>query len=225
MARSHKPVLLFVFAHPDDDAFGPSGSLIKLSRQFDIYFLCATRGESGQGHAVGQGLDLATVREGEVRESAKVIGARGVYFLGFRDGDLSNNLYHALAERIQGYIDRLQPEVLLTWEPRGVSGHIDHIVVSMVCHYLFERCEGIRQLMLYCLSQYQTDQFLEGYFIYRPPGYRPEEIDLIFDTSDVWDRKMRAMQCHRSQVADMHKILERPRVRLMEDCYIVKNKV
>lgn len=224
MTKSPRPTLLFVFAHPDDDAFGPSGSLIKLAQEYDIHFLCATKGEVGKNHGENTGQDIAEVRAREVRESAQVIGAKDVYFLGFRDGDLCNNSYHALAEKVQHYVDILKPEVLLTWEPMGVSGHIDHIVVSMVCHYVFYRNECIKTLMLYCLSEYQTNQFLENYFIYRPPGYARHDIDVVYDISDVWDQKIQAMQCHKSQIKDMEKILKRPKVRLMEDCYLIKRK-
>lgn len=224
MSLKQKPVLLFVFAHPDDDAFGPSGSLITLATEYDIYFLCATKGESGENHSNEQNAQLSAIREAEVRASAKVIGAKDVFFLGFHDGDLSNNLYHALADRIQTYVDTYKPEVLLTWEPKGVSGHIDHIVVSMVCHFVFERSPSIQKLMLYCLTTYQTDEFLENYFIYRPPGYERSQVDVIYDTSEVWDQKMKAMECHKSQKGDFEKILKRPKVRLMEDCYMIVTK-
>lgn len=224
MSPKQKPTLLFVFAHPDDDAFGPSGSLIKLSREYDVYFLCATKGESGQNHAQKSSAPLSEIRAEEVLESARIIGAKDVFFLGFIDGNLCNNNYHQLADTVQTYIDRLRPEVLLTWEPRGVSGHIDHMVVSSVCHYVFYRSPSIRKLMLYCLSEYQTSQFLEGYFVYRPPGYKQEEIDVVYDTSDVWEQKVKAMKCHNSQIKDFERIMKRPKVRLMEDCYQIITK-
>lgn len=224
MATKEKPRLLFTFAHPDDDAFGPAGSLIKFARDYDIYFLCATKGESGTNHSEEKERPIQTLREKEVVASSQVIGAKGIHFLGFTDGDLSNNLYHQLAERIQHYVDLYQPEVLLTWEPRGVSGHIDHIVVSMVTHYVFERSPSVKSLYLYCKSESQTRGFLPGYFIYRPPGYPQDEIDLVVDVSDVWEQKKRAMECHKTQVDDMRKILARPPVMMMEDCYMILQK-
>ena len=40
--------LLAVFAHPDDEAFGPGGTLAKYAKEgVEIHLLCATRGERG----------------------------------------------------------------------------------------------------------------------------------------------------------------------------------
>lgn len=219
-----KPCLLFVFAHPDDDAFGPSGTLIKMSKEYDVHFLCVTRGQNGENHSSETTLSLGEIREQEVRASAKIIGAKSVSFLSFTDGELCNNTYHKVAADLKKHIELLQPSILMTWEPRGLTGHIDHIVVSMVCHYVFYQYEYIEKLMLYCLSTYQTKEFLNDYFIYRPPGYKPKDIDLVVDVSDVWDRKIEAIKCHESQIKDFQKIMNRPKIRLMEDCFQVLEK-
>ncbi|MFO0703420.1 MAG: PIG-L deacetylase family protein [Patescibacteria group bacterium] len=221
MTTQPKPNLLFVFAHPDDDAFGPSGTLIKMSKDFDIHFLCVTRGESGENHGKDKETPIAKIREKEVRASSKIIGAKSINFLDFRDGELCNNNYHDIARHIQKHIDLLQPEILMSWEPKGVTGHIDHIVVSMVTHYVFYKNPKIKKLMLYCLSSYQTKHFLDDYFIYRPQGYSPKDIDLVVDISNVWNQKIAAIKCHTSQIRDFQKIMNRPKIRLMEDCFVV----
>ena len=223
MKAKYKPKLLFIFAHPDDEAFGPSGSLIKMTKEYDIYFLCATKGEAGV-NSIDCDNNISSIRQQELIASTKIIGAKDVHFLGFCDGRLCNDLYHELADKIQYYVNLYKPEVLMSWENRGVSGHIDHIVVSMVTHFVFYRSPVVKRLLLYCLSKYQTNQFLENYYIYRPDGYNRQEIDIVYDTSDVWDQKLKAMKAHRSQIADLQKIMNRPKVRLMEDCYIEVKK-
>ena len=41
--------LLVVTAHPDDEAFGPAGTIAKYADMgVKIHLLCATRGEAGQ---------------------------------------------------------------------------------------------------------------------------------------------------------------------------------
>jgi len=219
--KNHKPRLLFVFAHPDDDAFGPSGTLIKMSNDYDIHFLCVTKGQNGENHSGEATVSLGEIREQEVRASAKIIGAKSVNFLSFTDGELCNNLYGEITKGVQAHVDLLQPSILMTWEPKGITGHIDHIVVSLVCHFVFYKNPKIEKLMLYCLSQYQTQQFLNNYFIYRPIGYKPSEIDLVVDISEVWDKKIESIKCHKTQIKDFKKILNRPKIRLMEDCFII----
>ncbi len=45
-ARGSK-VLLAVFAHPDDETFGPGGTLARYAAEgVDVHYACATRGET-----------------------------------------------------------------------------------------------------------------------------------------------------------------------------------
>lgn len=41
-----KNKLVCVFAHPDDEAFGPGGTIAKFSKTHAVYILCITRGEA-----------------------------------------------------------------------------------------------------------------------------------------------------------------------------------
>ena len=199
--KSNKPVLVAIFAHPDDEAYGPSGTLYKYSKTHDIYIICATKGENG-----GEGEDLGQQRAQELKKSAKIIGAKEVYFLGFIDGTLSNSLYHHLAEKIEKILKILKPQIIVTFEPRGVSGHIDHIVVSMVTTFVVEKLTFIEKLYYFCLSQEKRNMF-GSYFIYFPPGYKKSEIAKIVDVTDVWDLKVKAMMVHKSQITDGKRVL------------------
>ncbi len=217
----NKPNLLAVFAHPDDEAFGPSATLIKMAKDYDIHILFVTRGQTGANHGKDQMSPLSHIRENEARKSAMILGATSVEFLDFIDGNLCNNLYQNLEKQIADRVQKLNATTMMTWEPKGVTGHIDHMVVSMVCHHIFHKSDSVKKLMLYCLSKYQTMSFLEGYFVYRPPGYDPKDIDLVVDVSDVWEQKLEAIKCHKSQIKDFQKVMNRPKIRLMEDCFQV----
>ncbi|MBP9816108.1 PIG-L family deacetylase [Candidatus Woesebacteria bacterium] len=37
--------IVAIFAHPDDEAFGPGGTLAKLSNEHDVYIICVTSGD------------------------------------------------------------------------------------------------------------------------------------------------------------------------------------
>ncbi|OGK20863.1 hypothetical protein A2866_04865 [Candidatus Roizmanbacteria bacterium RIFCSPHIGHO2_01_FULL_39_8] len=195
-----KQSVVCVFAHPDDEAFGPGGTIAKFSQTHDVTILCATKGEAG---------GKAEVREQELRQSAKILGVKQVIFLGFKDGTLCNLHYHTIAAKIKKVIKRIKPSSLLTFEPRGVSGHIDHIAVSMITSYLYEHVSSIKTLYYFCLSKEQVaeEKKLDDYFIYFPPGYSTQDVDMIFDVSDVWDTKVNAMKAHRSQKKDVDLIL------------------
>jgi len=202
-----KKSIVCVFAHPDDEAFGPSGTIYKLARNNDIYILCATKGQAGQDSKSEKSESLAKKRAKELTVSAKILGVKKVYFLGFRDGTLCNNLYHKLATKIQSHLEKLKPHTLITFEHHGISGHIDHITVSMVTTFVFYKLPFIRKIMYHCILK-ERAQTWHDYFIYFPPGYDRSEVDLIVDVQDAWDIKVRAMQAHESQMQDTERIIK-----------------
>lgn len=102
------------------------------------------------------------------------------------DGTLSNNLYHKIAGDVLNILDRLRPGKILTFEMRGLSGHIDHIAMSMIS------------------TEHRA--LIGNYFVCFPPGYKNDEVDEIIDVSDVWEQRIEAILCHASQEKDMLKI-------------------
>jgi len=217
-----RKTIFAIFAHPDDESFGPGGTIALLSKTHDVYLLCATKGESGLNHSKSK-KGTAEKRTQELRNSAKILGVKKVFFLGFHDGELSNNKYHSLAEKITILANKLKPETILTYESRGISGHIDHITVSLVASYVFSRHSYIKELYYYCLSEKQrgTEQ---NYFIYFPPGYPDAEITKRVDISSVVETKIRAIRCHTSQVGDVKKMIHKQKTERQEECFVVIRK-
>lgn len=215
--------LVCVFAHPDDEAFGPGGTIAKFAKDQDVYILCATKGEAG-----GNGeKNIASIREKELQTSANILGVKRVDFLDFTDGQLCNSTYHDLAKKIKKHLDLIKPQTLLTFEPRGVSGHIDHITVSMVASYLFERLPYIKTLLYYCHTDWQVriiKKFLKDYFVYFPPGYKPSEIGLTVDIKPVWKIKEKAMRVHKSQIHDVNRILTFLKLMPKKEYFLVLKK-
>ena len=217
--KSNKPTLVAVFAHPDDESFGPSGTIAKFAQTHDVYILCATKGEAGKGPKS----NLAETRAEELRQSAKILGAKKVYFLGFEDGMLSNNFYHKLAAKIEKKLRELKPEILICQEPQGVSGHIDHITVSMVTTFVFNKLQFVKSLMYYCIDEKAAAK-MKNYFIYFPPGYKRTQVDKIVDTAKYWNLKKQAMFAHKSQIEDARKVLDRMKNLPKEEYFLIKRK-
>ena len=136
--------LLALFAHPDDEAFGTGGTIAHYASDGTcVTLVCTTRGEVGE-IAEGTGATpetLGEVREGELRCAAETMGISELIFLGYRDSgmvDTSENAdprayINAPAEevvpRLVGIIRRVQPQVVITFEPNGGYGHPDHIAI------------------------------------------------------------------------------------------------
>lgn len=223
MKVTQKPkTIVCIFAHPDDEAFGPGGTIAQLARENDVYVICATKGEAGKCEP-NRETPLEHQRAEELQASARVLGVKEVFFLGFRDGELCNNKYHELAEKIEEVLNRLRPEEIMTFELLGVSGHIDHITISMVSSFVFERLEFIKKIWYFCISQEMVQKH-EHYFIYIPPGYKLSEVNLINDVTDAWDLKLQAMREHKSQSDDADMLLKNMGDLLKQEMFLVRKK-
>lgn len=212
-----------IFAHPDDETFGPGGTLAALAKKNDVYIICATNGDGKQGNRKKE-LELGKLRRKELLASAEILGIKKVFFLGMRDGSLSHNQYHKIAEKVLKILRKLKPEILVTFEPRGVSGHIDHIVMSMVTSFVFPEIKSAKKLMKYCLNHERSTVMGKDYFIHFPLGYTEEEIDETVDISNVWKQKVEAMHKHLSQMADVDRILKRTSRMPKEEHFLVIEK-
>lgn len=195
--------LLVVVAHPDDESFGFGGTLAKCARSgVEIHVLCATKGEHGQGQG-----NLGIIRAKELRHASSVLGVQSVEFLGYTDGSLCNDLYHEIAQKVEGKIKSFSPQVVLTFDRLGVSGHLDHIFMSLVTTYVCKKYQ--HHLKLFYLVEQEKFARLFGrfYYIFFPPGCVKEEADVVVDIASVWDQKIQAMKAHKTQAADVRRIL------------------
>lgn len=153
-ASQPKRRLLAVFAHPDDESFGPGGTLALYARRgVEVHLICATRGEVGAAppHLLDGHTDVASLRESELRCAAGHLGLAGVHFLGYRDsgmpGSEDNRHPQALAaapleeiaQRLVWYIRRLRPQVVITFDPIGGYRHPDHVAIHRATVMAFDQ--------------------------------------------------------------------------------------
>ncbi len=137
--------LLAVLAHPDDESFGPGGTLaLYAQRGVEVTLICATRGEVGSLPAEMEGRvdDIADLREHELRCAAEILGLKEVIFLDYRDsgmpGSADNHHPDALcaapveevAKKVEGHIRSIKPQVMITFDPIGGYHHPDHIAIQ-----------------------------------------------------------------------------------------------
>ena len=203
--------ILAVFAHPDDEAFGPGGTLAKYTSEgVEIHLLSATRGEAGE---MDDGLKekspnkaIHHIREEELLRSAAVLGIKKVEFLNYIDGRLCNAIYHELANKIITKIKKFRPQIIITLDRLGISGHLDHIAVSMITTYAFLHTNTPKKLYYHCLSKKQRRLEGDDYFVYFPEGYDEEQITTRIDYTDYFEKKTAAMYQHESQMSDVKAI-------------------
>jgi LmbE family N-acetylglucosaminyl deacetylase len=164
--------LLAIFAHPDDESFGPGGTLAKYAAEgVAVHLLCATLGEAGNSDTsdLNECEDLACRREQELRCAASILGLAEVHILGYRDSGMSGSpanqhpraLVRAepdvLAGQVAELMRRLRPQVVLTFGPFGGYGHPDHVAMHRATVAAFEWLrEDERPQKLYFTTLSQT---------------------------------------------------------------------
>ncbi len=214
--------ILCVFAHPDDEAFGPGGTIAKYAKDHEVYIICATRGEEGFNHSENKDGIISNIRENELYESTQLLGVKNIFILDYKDGTLNNNLYHEIALKVEKITQTIQPDILLTFEPRGVSGHIDHVAMSHITSFVYRNNFFVKKLYYYCINnKYST--VMDNYFIYFPEGYDPKDITTTISIDTVWDTKVASMMAHKSQVNDARQILAKLEGKPKEEYFILGN--
>lgn len=134
--------LLGIFAHPDDESFGPGATLARYADEgVEVHVLTVTDGAAGDLlSSLPPGVDsLADLRKRELHCSAQVLGATAMHTMAYRDSGMAGTpanqdpdcLLQAdrdtVVRQLGGVIRALQPQVVITHDSTGVYFHPDHI--------------------------------------------------------------------------------------------------
>lgn len=135
-----RATLVFVHAHPDDEALLTAGTMARASAAGQrVVLIVATDGAAGLTSA-SFAQDLARTRADELARSAAALGIARIVNLGYPDSglhaDVENGFAHApreeVARRISAILDEEQATVLIGYDPAGGYGHPDHTRVHRV---------------------------------------------------------------------------------------------
>jgi LmbE family N-acetylglucosaminyl deacetylase len=196
------PILL-VFAHPDDETSAAGGTTAKyVSQGYTVDLVTATGGEKGTRLEVPDGVETATVRASEQRDAATITGVRDIYLLGYIDGELMEADFNEVTEKILEVMEKVQPQLVITFGPDGISGHPDHVAIGKAATAAFQkvpnRSGGLRKLYYVAIPESafaSVNQEEVGHVITRPD----DEITTEIDISSFLETKLRALKKYRSQ--------------------------
>jgi len=161
--------VLAIGAHPDDIEYGCGGMLIKYAdRGHTVYLFVASDGARG-----GDG----AVRKDEQEESARIMGAREVFWGGYPDTEIP--LERDLIVRLESVIRQVQPRMIFVQYPDDT--HQDH-----------------RNLAQGALS---ATRYVPNFLFYEGPTSQNFTPNCFTEVGDsVLDRKLACLKAHRSQV-------------------------
>jgi LmbE family N-acetylglucosaminyl deacetylase len=138
--------LLAVFAHPDDEST-VSPVLAKYAAEgVTVHLAIATDGRLGvtQHAGIPAGEGLASVRSEELKCAAQQLGIQPPITFGLQDQLKMGEGFGAFLEQLRSLRDHvtklfatLKPDVILTWNASGWTGHPDHRLVGSVVTEVF----------------------------------------------------------------------------------------
>jgi LmbE family N-acetylglucosaminyl deacetylase len=224
-----KPLILAVFAHPDDEAFLTGGTLAYYAGSgVDVKLLCLTQGEQGYSDrfSAEERRQLPKVRKSELAQSCEVMGVKLLSVLDFPDGRLSEISLSKLAQPIAHTIWQLKPDIVLTFGADGLSGHPDHIALHHAATLAFEIAAQAGTALFYSgLSEKSVEQLttrLEGSLGGLPlvlTGVPQIELDTAINISHTANLKWMALGCHQSQAHNFTGLTEADRQLLSQSEY------
>ncbi len=209
--------LMCVLAHPDDESLGTGGILAKYASEgVATYVVTATRGERGRfdDTGVSPGPEIVgRAREAELHAAATALGVREVAFLDYLDAELDRADPNEAVEKIATHIRRVQPQVVVTFDPFGAYGHPDHIAISQFTTAAIVRAADthrVSKLYYFVFSapkwaRYQTafktlSSTVDG-TVRLGTAWPPWSITTQVDATAVWQSVWRAVQCHKTQMS------------------------
>jgi len=232
--------LLAIFAHPDDETFGAGGVMaLAAAAGVPTWIVCATDGDQG-GVEGARELD-PELRRGELRCAMTALGVAEPIFLGYGDSGMEGWARPAgclvladeeeVIERLVSVIRDLRPATVVTFDPGGIYGHPDHVVISARASEAFRRAaaEPGGPTTLYHQALARSDLARWGQMEAQWAALRGEdptspkeptaddllqqqrfvelarpddEVTTHVDVRSVLDRKLVAFGCHASQVRE-----------------------
>jgi len=209
--------LLAIFAHPDDESLACGGLLARcVDEGARVVLVCATHGENRSGI---RDLALFEMRASELGNAAAALGIAEVVLLEYPDGFLPWIDPQEFEARLAGEIRRVSPDVVITFGDDGLYWHPDHIAVHLrttaavaslgdaapALYYVTMPPGQMRRLVEESRQHPSADERASRLLGVGDPdafGIQANPPTLVVDVSTCAGKKLAALKCHRTQVAN-----------------------
>ena len=143
----------------------------------------------GTGGFVVERDELPAVREAELRAVLQLYGIQPPILLNYRDQELVHAKLAELVVRVASIMERVKPDVVITWGPTGISNHDDHVVV----HRYSKSAEVPPRLFFVALTAEVAERFeIAVHGSEKSPT-------VIMDITEDMSIKLEALRTYRSQ--------------------------
>ncbi len=191
--------VLVVTAHPDDVDFGAAGTVATWTKAgIEVAYAIVTNGDAGGYDPSVSRVAMAELRQEEQRAAAAEVGVTDVRFLGYPDGrvEVSFDLRRAISREIRD----VRPQRVVTQSPqrnfaRIQASHPDHLATgeATLCAVYPDARNQFAHPEL-------AEAGLEPWIVPEVWMMGTPTPDTWVDVTDVYDRKVAALQAHASQM-------------------------
>jgi LmbE family N-acetylglucosaminyl deacetylase len=235
------PRLAAVFAHPDDDAYTLSGSILRREGDVDVTIVLLTSGGNGPiWEPVATRATLADAREREEASWAASVGVPNarIEFLRYTDWHVPDAPFEEAVERVRAILEDAAPHVVVTFGPDGMTHHHDHVRGGEIGDQAFARARAsaspgaFQRLYHVALRRSTMDEYYRAVAerglpfgdqdtFLNPVGVPDETIAVDVDVIDLYERKVAAISQHRSQIGELERLPRdlRP-LHLAHECFV-----
>ena len=193
--------VLVVTAHPDDVDFGAAGSIATWTEAgIDVTYCIVTDGDAGGFDPDVPRDQIGGIRRAEQTAAASTVGVSDLVFLGYPDGRLESTI--ELRRDISRVIRQVRPQRVVTQSPernyqRIYASHPDHLAAgeaTLAAVYPDARNPYAHpELAAAGFEAWSVDE------VWMMVGANP---DRFVETTDVLDRKVKALLSHVSQMTN-----------------------
>jgi LmbE family N-acetylglucosaminyl deacetylase len=171
--------LLCFTAHPDDEAGGFGGSLLRYAeRGVETHVICLTPGQAAthRGEARSDE-ELSALRRREFQASCKLLKVAHSTVLDYPDGKLDRQDFLTAVADLTRRIREYRPHVIMTFGTEGaITAHPDHSMVSLwattACHWA-GRTNRFPEQLEQGLAPHQTPKLYYATALFTIPQRQP----------------------------------------------------
>jgi len=194
--------ILYIFPHPDDESFGPARAISAQVRTgHQVSLLTLTRGgATKQRHRLGYSIEeMGAARFEEMQHVAEVLSLADLTVLDLPDSGLKSLDPRVIEEVVADHIERVRPDMLVTYPVHGISGFHDHLVTHAIVKRVFVSlldlgASYLKRLAFFTLTEEQAGT---GSGAHRLSGSTDAEIDCLMTVDDEdMDAFRRALDCY-----------------------------
>lgn len=232
--------LVFVHAHPDDEASQTSGSMARAASEgHRVVVVYGTNGDHGEApEDLAPGETVVQRRRLEAQASARVLGTARVEWLGYADSGMSGweqngvvGSFHSAdldeaAGRLAALLDEEDADVVVGYDWHGGYGHPDHVKVHHVVHRAAGLAARRPRLLESTMNRDAMRRMYQGAKAVgqaddswdpdgpaddgNPLGTPEAEIHWQVDVVPQLPQRRAALEAHRSQTTDVAMMLALP---------------